>query len=137
SILDAVFVRRILIVSLLIGGATMFVFYAERAQGAPLAQAQTAAVTMLALGQLAYLFNCRFLDASSLTLGVLRGNRVIWISAVSLVALQCVFVYAPFMHLWFRSAPIGLEEWGKTLALAVVVFLLVEVVKGVRRALQK
>src|SRR5690606_33260353 len=116
SILDAVFVRRVVIVSLLIGGATLFAFYAERAQGAPLAQAQTTAVTMLTPGQLAYLFVCRFLDASSLSLDVLRGNRVIWIAAGLLVALQCLFVYAPFMHLWFRSAPIGLEEWGKTLA---------------------
>ena len=129
SILDAVFARRILAVSLLIGGATMFAFYAERAVGAPLAEAQTTAVTMLALGQLAYLFNCRFLDRSSLTLDVLRGNRVIWLSAASLIALQCVFVYVPFMHDWFGSAPVGLDAWGKTLGLAVVVFLLVEVVK--------
>ncbi|GAB6939529.1 cation-transporting P-type ATPase [Isoptericola variabilis] len=134
SILDAAFVRRILIVSVLIGGATLVVFYAERAQGAPLAEAQTTAVTMLALGQLAYLFNCRFLDRSSLTVDVLRGNRVIWLSAVALIALQCVFVYAPFMHDWFDAAPIGLEEWGKTLGLAIVVFLLVEVVKAVGRA---
>ncbi|SKC59911.1 HAD-IC family P-type ATPase [Krasilnikoviella flava] len=134
SILDAAFVRRILVVSLLIGGATLFVFYAERAQGAPLAEAQTTAVTMLALGQLAYLFNCRFLDRSSLTLDVLRGNRVIWVSAAALLALQCVFVYAPFMHDWFAAAPIGLEEWGKTAGLALVVFLLVEVVKAVGRA---
>ncbi|GAB3095891.1 cation-transporting P-type ATPase [Isoptericola nanjingensis] len=137
SILDAAFVRRILIVSLLIGGATLLVFYAERAQGAPLAEAQTTAVTMLALGQLAYLFNCRFLDRSSLTLDVLRGNRVIWISAVALLALQCVFVYTPFMHDCFDSSPIGVEEWGKTLGLAVVVFLLVEVVKAVGRARQR
>ncbi|MFE6967986.1 HAD-IC family P-type ATPase [Isoptericola sp. NPDC057653] len=134
SILDAVFVRRILIVSLLIGGATLLVFYAERAQGAPIAEAQTAAVTMLALGQLAYLFNCRFLDRSSLTVDVLRGNRVVWISAVALVALQCVFVYAPFMHSWFDSAPISGLQWAKTVGLAVVVFLLVEVVKAVGRA---
>ncbi|MCK9794073.1 HAD-IC family P-type ATPase [Isoptericola sp. 4D.3] len=134
SILDAAFVRRILVVSLLIGGATLFAFYAERAQGAPLAEAQTTAVTMLALGQLAYLFNCRFLDRSSLTLDVLRGNRVVWVSAAALIALQCVFVYTPFMHTWFDSAPIGLEEWAKTLGLALVVFLLVEGVKAVGRA---
>jgi len=134
SILDAPFVRRILVVSLLIGGATLLVFYAERAQDAPVAEAQTTAVTMLALGQLAYLFNCRFLDRSSLTVDVLRGNRVVWISAAALVALQCVFIYAPFMHSWFDSAPIGWEEWGKTFGLAVVVFLLVEVVKAVGRA---
>ncbi|MEL7978074.1 HAD-IC family P-type ATPase [Isoptericola sp. F-RaC21] len=133
SILDAAFVRRILVVSLLIGGATLFVFYAERAQGAPLAEAQTTAVTMLALGQLAYLFNCRFLDRSSLTVDVLRGNRVVWLSAVALVALQCVFVYTPFMHDWFDSAAIGWAEWGKTAGLALVVFLLVEAVKAVGR----
>ena len=133
SILDGAYVRRILLVSLLIGGATILLFYVERAQGVPIAEAQTTAVTMLALGQLAYLFNCRFLDRSSLTLDVLRGNRVIWISAVTLLALQAVFVYAPFMHSWFDSAPIDVVEWGKTLGLALVVFLLVEVVKWVGR----
>ncbi|KZM77264.1 carbonate dehydratase [Cellulosimicrobium sp. I38E] len=133
SILDGAYVRRILLVSLLIGGATILLFYVERAQGVPIAEAQTTAVTMLALGQLAYLFNCRFLDRSSLTLDVLRGNRVVWISAVTLLALQAVFVYAPFMHSWFDSAPIDVVEWGKTLGLAFVVFLLVEVIKWVGR----
>ncbi|MFJ2519290.1 cation-translocating P-type ATPase [Cellulosimicrobium cellulans] len=133
SILDGAYVRRILLVSLLIGGATILLFYVERAQGVPIAEAQTTAVTMLALGQLAYLFNCRFLDRSSLTLDVLRGNRVVWISAVTLLALQAVFVYAPFMHSWFDSAPIDVVEWGKTLGLALVVFLLVEVIKWVGR----
>ncbi len=133
SILDGAYVRRILLVSLLIGGATILLFYVERAQGVPLAEAQTTAVTMLALGQLAYLFNCRSLDRSSLTLDVLRGNRVVWVSAATLLALQAVFVYAPFMHSWFDSAPIALAEWGKTLGLALVVFLLVEVIKWVGR----
>ena len=133
SILDGAYVRRILLVSLLIGGATILLFYVERAQGVPLAEAQTTAVTMLALGQLAYLFNCRFLDRPSLTLDVLRGNRVVWVSAATLLALQAVFVYAPFMHSWFDSAPIALAEWGKTLGLALVVFLLVEVIKWVGR----
>ncbi|WP_435736158.1 HAD-IC family P-type ATPase [Cellulosimicrobium sp. PMB13] len=133
SILDGAYLRRILLVSLLIGGATILLFYVERAQGVPLEEAQTTAVTMLALGQLAYLFNCRFLDRSSLTLDVLRGNRVIWISAATLLVLQAVFVYAPFMHTWFESAPIDAAEWGKTIGLSVVVFLLVEVTKWVDR----
>jgi magnesium-transporting ATPase (P-type) len=133
NILDAVFLRRILVVSLLIGGATMALFSWERAQGAPLAEAQTTAVTMLALGQLAYLFSCRFLDRSSLTLDVLRGNRVIWISAVALVVLQCVFVYVPVMHDWFDSAAIGIGAWARCAGLSVVVFGLVEAVKWLGR----
>ena len=50
-----------------------------------------------------------------------------------LLALQCVFIYAPFMHIWFDSAPIGLAEWGRIFGMAVVVFLLVEVGKWVIR----
>ncbi len=137
SILTAAYLRRILLVSVLIGGATMAVYFIERDQGMGVAEAQTTAVTMLALGQLAYLFNCRFLDRSSITPAVLQGNRAIWYSAGSLLALQAVFVYAPFMHSWFGSAPIGLREWGITLGLAIVVFLLVEAAKALGRTRQR
>ncbi|MFJ2298426.1 cation-translocating P-type ATPase [Oerskovia paurometabola] len=137
SILTAAYLRRVLLVSVLIGGATMAVYFIERDQGMGVAEAQTTAVTMLALGQLAYLFNCRFLDRSSITTAVLKGNRAVWYSAGSLLALQAVFVYAPFMHSWFGSAPIGLREWGITLGLAVVVFLLVEAAKALGRARQR
>ncbi|MBD7951349.1 HAD-IC family P-type ATPase [Oerskovia sp. Sa4CUA1] len=137
SILTAAYLRRILLVSVLIGGATMAVYFIERDQGMGVAEAQTTAVTMLALGQLAYLFNCRFLDRSSITPAVLQGNRAIWYSAGSLLALQAVFVYAPFMHSWFGSAPIGPREWGITLLLAIVVFLLVEAAKALGRARQR
>lgn len=133
SILGAVHLRRILLVSLLIGGATLALFHLERANGSSLAEAQTTAVTMLALGQLAYLFNCRFLDGSSLTLDVLRGNRVVWISAAALIALQALFVYAPFMHSLFDAAPIGPRQWGATVGFAVGVFLVVELVKWIGR----
>ncbi|QEO15937.1 HAD-IC family P-type ATPase [Agromyces intestinalis] len=132
-ILDAPALRRIALVSVLIGGATLGVFYAERAAGYELATAQTTAVTMLALGQLAYLFNCRFLDRSSLTVDVLRGNRVVWWSAIALIVLQLVFVYAPFMHTWFGSAAIGPREWGLTAAIALAVFLIVEAAKAIAR----
>ena len=134
SIVPASGVRRIALVAVLIGGATMAVFFSEYDRGVPLAQAQTTAVTMLALGQLAYLFSCRFLDRSSLTLDVLRGNRTMWLSAAALIVLQLVFCYAPFAHAWFGSAPTGLREWLMTAALAVVIFLLTEAAKAVSRA---
>ncbi|MEG3615387.1 HAD-IC family P-type ATPase [Isoptericola haloaureus] len=133
-ILDGVLMRRIVLVSLLIGGATLFVFYRARAAGVPVAEAQTTAVTMLALGQLAYLFNCRLLDRSSLTFDVLRGNPAVWISVTVLLVLQAGFVYAPFMHTWFGSAPLGPSEWASAAALSGVVFLLVEGAKAWGRA---
>lgn len=112
--------------SLLIGGSTLVVYLLERDLGETHAVAQTTAVTMLVLGQFAFLLSCRFLNSSSLTWRVLTGNRVLWISTAALLVLQVVFIYAPPMNAWFGSAPIGPREWGMTAAIAVVVFLVTE-----------
>jgi magnesium-transporting ATPase (P-type) len=137
SLIGRAYMGRILWVSLLISGATIAVFFLELAMGSTLAVAQTTAVTMLTLSQVAFLFNSRFLMASSLNLAVLRGNPVIWISAGALLILQLVFVYTPFMNLWFDSAPIGLREWGYTLGLSAAIFLFVEIGKSIERVVAR
>ncbi|RMI04753.1 HAD family hydrolase [Cellulomonas triticagri] len=134
SVISRRSLRHVVVVSLLIGGATLAVFFIER-ERTSYAVAQTTAVAMLALGQLAYLFNCRFLGQSSLTWRVLRGNRVVWIATGALLALQALFTYVPFMNRWFDSAPISLREWSLTLGFAILVFLLVEGMKALERAL--
>ncbi|MCJ1697930.1 HAD-IC family P-type ATPase [Rathayibacter caricis] len=135
GILDRSYVGRIVWVTALITAATIGVFFYEIGIGATSAQAQTTAVTMLTLGQLAFLFSCRFLRASSLRLAVLRGNRAIWISGATLLLLQLVFMYAPFMHPWFHSAPLGVREWAYTAGIAAAIFLLTETGKAVERRL--
>ena len=132
-LLDARMGVRIAVISLLIGAATMFTFYFEDGHGESIAQSQTTAVTTLALSQLAYLFSCRFLDRSSLSVAVLRGNRVIYISAVTLIVLQLAFVYLPFMHDWFGSDMIGWHQWGLSALLAIVIFLLAEANKALTK----
>jgi magnesium-transporting ATPase (P-type) len=135
SILTPALLRHILIVSLLIGGATLGVFAYEMAHDEPLPQVQATAVTMLAFGQLAFLFSCRFLDRSSVTLDVLRGNRTVWWSAAALVALQVAFVYTPALQRLFDVTSIGPDEWALILGLSVVVFLLAETAKALSRRL--
>ncbi|WP_244929098.1 HAD-IC family P-type ATPase [Nocardioides sp. W7] len=137
ALLTRAFLGRILLVSALIGGVTLALFYYELENGAPVDEARTTAVTMLALAQLAYLLNCRFLERSSLSLDVLRGNRAVWWSALALLTLQVLFVYAPFMHTWFGSAPLGVREWVLTAVLAVVVLVVVEAIKAVDRVLAR
>lgn len=133
SVISRESLRHVVVASLLIGGATLAVFSIERYRGTAPDVAQTTAVTMLALGQLAYLFNCRFLGESSLTVRVLRGNKVVWIAAGALIALQLFFTYVPFMNSWFDSAPIGPREWALTTGFAILVFLLVEAMKAITR----
>ncbi|MGN8247213.1 cation-translocating P-type ATPase [Cellulomonas soli] len=124
----------ILFASVAIGTATLVVFLVEKDQlGAPDATAQTAAVTVLAAAQLGYLFSCRLLGSTSLTWRVLVGNRLVWVAAAALLVLQLVFTYAPFMHDWFGSAPIGWRDWGLAVLGGAVVFLLNEAAKAVGR----
>jgi magnesium-transporting ATPase (P-type) len=121
----------IALVSILVAGAAITEFFVARAGGYPLAVAQTAAVNLLALGQLAYLLNCRFVTSSSLRLEVFRGNPWVWRMAGALIVLQLVFTYAPFMHGWFHTAPITIRGWSVAIALSIVIFLIVEVAKWV------
>lgn len=123
--------------SLLIGGVTLAVYLVEKALGEGDGVARTSAVTVLALGQVAFLLSCRFLTRSSLTPRVLVGNRVVWLAVGVLLVLQLVFTYAPFMHTWFESAPLAPREWALAVAGAVVVFLLTEALKAVERRVHR
>jgi magnesium-transporting ATPase (P-type) len=122
---------RIAFVSLLIGGATIAVFLYEEHRGYSIEMAQTMAVNTLVLGQVFYLFNSRFLRESSLRLDLLFTNRVVWIAIGVLVVLQLMFVYVPFLNLWFHSAPIPAGGWLLPIAIGLVIFLAVEAEKAV------
>lgn len=124
----------VLVVSLVIGGAAMGVFYGVVAAGEDIEVARTEAVLMLALGQLAYLFNCRFLSRSSLTLDVLRGNRAVWWSAIALIVLQVIYTYVPFMNVLFDSRPLAATAWILPIVVSIGIFLAVEALKAALRA---
>jgi magnesium-transporting ATPase (P-type) len=135
SILPREYLARIAYVSVLIAGATMAVFYLARSWGWPTDEAQTMAVTMLALGQIAYLFNARSLRESSLRREMITGNPVVWVVVGIMIALQLLFVYAPFMHSWFGSAALPVIGWVLPLVLSVAIFGLVELGKALFRRL--
>ena len=123
----------VLLVSALLGGAALLIFEFVSRSGASVEVARTQAVTMLALGQLAYLFNCRFLGHTSLTWSVLRGNRIVWVSAGALLALQLIYTYVPAMQSLFGSAPLSLQGWLLPLGVSLVLFLAIEALKPLVR----
>jgi magnesium-transporting ATPase (P-type) len=127
---------RIAFVSVLIGGATLTVFRFEEHKGYSIETAQTMAVNTLVLGQLFYLFNARFIHESSLRFDLLFTNRVVWISIGVLIVLQLLFVYVPFLNLWFHSAPIGARDWFLPIGIGAFVFLAVEAEKAFIRRLK-
>lgn len=91
------------------------------------------AVNTLVLGQLFYLFNSRFLRESSLRLGLLFTNRMAWIAVGVLIVLQLLFVYVPFLNVWFHSAPIAPRDWLLPIGIGLAIFLVVEAEKAFLR----
>ncbi|MDZ4851280.1 MAG: cation-transporting P-type ATPase [Pirellulaceae bacterium] len=131
-ILTGVLLGRIVLVSLipLVGAFGSF----EWALGKELgdAYARTVAVNVIVAVQLFYLFNCRSLTKSMFQLGVFSNP---WIGAGvgSMVTLQLLFTYAPFMNRFFHSAPIGWDAWWRILLTGLVAYVIVGLEKWVRQ----
>ncbi|MGK2942541.1 MAG: cation-translocating P-type ATPase [Immundisolibacter sp.] len=124
---------RIAYVSLLMIAVTFTVFEWELARGSSIEVARTAAVNMLVVGELVYLFNVRHFTASAFTRDILTANPVaLWMS-VLLIAFQLLFTYAPPMQELFHTAPLDAASWLVILVLGLGKFLAVEAEKTVLR----
>ena len=136
-ILGRLLLWRAGLVSVLIGGATIILFEVQLRAGLPLAVARTMAINTLVIAQACYLFNSRFLSASSLRLERLFTNRVAWLATGLLIVLQLAFVYLPLMHTWFGTAALAAQHWLLPLLIGGLVFALIEADKALARRLQR
>jgi magnesium-transporting ATPase (P-type) len=82
----------------------------------------------LVAGQLFYLFNCRKIKLPSIGKGFF-SNQYAFIAAAALIALQMVFVYAPFMNTFFGTAAIDAGLWLYPSVSGLIVFIVVEIEK--------
>jgi potassium/sodium efflux P-type ATPase len=103
AILSGYLLWRIFLVSVLIAAAALFLFFRELDYGASLQGAQTVAVNVLVVGQFFYLFNSRFIMASSLTIKRLFSNPYALYAGGVLFLLQVSFTYLPIMNTWFGT----------------------------------
>ncbi len=124
-------VIRTCYVSLLLVGGVFGLFKYALAHGASLAEARTVATTMLIMGELFYLFNCRSLTRSAFAIG-LFSNPWIWVGCSLMIASQSLFVFAPFMNLMFHSAPMQLIEWEEILGVCLLISAVVGIEKYIR-----
>ncbi|MFN2268753.1 MAG: HAD-IC family P-type ATPase, partial [Desulfonatronovibrio sp.] len=133
SIISKYFLWRITFISVLIGGATLGVFHLEMRMGMDVDMVRTVCVNTLVAGQLFYLFNSRFLREAAWLPSRLFTNKAALVAAGALILFQLIFVYAPFMHIWFGSAPLEIRHWLIPLGIGLLVFILAEAEKAVYR----
>ncbi|MBE2258875.1 MAG: HAD-IC family P-type ATPase [Rhodobacteraceae bacterium] len=135
ALITRVLAARIAYVSALMVVVTFSVFEWELARGSSVETARTAAVNMLVVGELLYLFHVRHFTASAFTRETLTGNPVaLWVSA-TLIAFQLLFTYAPALQEVFHSEGLDAASWLVILALGAGKFLAVEAEKAVLRRL--
>jgi magnesium-transporting ATPase (P-type) len=124
---------RIGFVSALLVAGSLGLFLWEEARGATLETARTAAVNVLVVGEIVYLFNCRHLRGSVLHLEGLVGNPFVLLAVAVLAVFQLLFTYLPAMQAMFGSADLDLAAWARIGLFGVVLLLVVELEKLVLR----
>lgn len=129
-------IMRTLLVGTLIMLSSFLLFRYELSLGASLEEARTVATTVFIVLEGFYLFNCRSLRSSVREIGWF-SNKWVYYGALAMLALQLIFIHAPFMNALFYSAPIDLYSWLRILAAGIGLFVIVSLEKTIRRKFSK
>jgi Ca2+-transporting ATPase len=136
-LLDAVLLRRVVLVGMLMVAGAFGLYAWKMAHGGTLAEARTLAVNVFVLAEMFYLFNCRSLTEPAWRLPVF-SNPWVWLGAAFMLSLQLLFTYAPFMQRMFGTAPLTLADWlAAALAASLVPLLVIAEMTVTRRRLSR
>ena len=120
---------RLGLVSVLLVSATFGLFSWALAQGESIEVARTIAVNTLMLGEIAYLFNTRYLLAPVLNRHGLGGNPYVLLSVALTVLIQLAYTYTTPLQWLFSSAALHINWWLAMGLCALGVLLAVELEK--------
>ncbi len=129
SIFSGVFVWRLIFVSLILVSGVFLLFNYEYHLTYDIASARTAAVNTIVFGEIFYLFNCRRISSSSVSLQGIFGNHVVLIAVCVVIIFQLLLTYSPLMQTLFSTSAIDVYAWIRILLFGLLLFLLVETEK--------
>lgn len=136
-LIDAYFMFRIIYVSILIGGGTLFLSVMLHNSGRyDDTTIRTVTMQAIVISQMFHLFNNRSLRRSAFCCGFFT-NKAIFVVGVLMVILQLSITYIPFMNSVFGTSPLPLRYWGYPIALGLVVFFVVEIEKWIMRIIDR
>jgi cation-transporting P-type ATPase F len=121
---------RIGLVGVMLLTGAFGLFQWELAHGQTLANARTVAVNVFVFGQLFYLFNCRSLHCSIISIGFF-SNPLLIVGVIIMVSVQLLFTYGLTMNRLFGSSPIDGFEWLLIIMVGIIIYLIIEVEKSV------
>lgn len=128
----ALILRTGLVSVVMLAGALWLFFFELNSEGHPIEMARTAVINVVVIVEIGYLFNCRSLHHSVLTLGIF-SNRPAIAGAIAMIGVQLFFTYSPLMHAAFHTAAIDVGAWMRIAAVSAISFAIVEIEKWMRR----
>jgi len=135
-LLSSYFIWRILFVSVLIGGWTLWLNMYLLDKGCCLKYVNTITLQTIVIAQMFHLFNNRSIRESAFKNNIFSNKAVIVVCAL-LFVLQGAITYLPFMNATFGTVPLELTHWKYPFMLGIAIFLIVEVEKAIMRKIDK
>ena len=133
SLISAELAWRTLLVSVWAAGLVFWQFGDYLRHGASVELARAVAVNTLVMIEAVYLINCRFLDASVLTPAIFRRAGPMLGAIVGVVVLQLLYSYLPWSQQLFGLESLSAADWLRLTAVALSIFVVVELEKALRR----
>ena len=124
---------RMVLVTMLMVVTALGLFIYDISQDVPIEVARTTAVNMIVMAEVFYLFNARYLRASSLSIEGLFGSRPVLVTIGIALLLQVAFTYLPFMQVLFETRGLSFIEWMRIILIGALIFLIVELEKTIAR----
>ena len=126
---------RIVFVSMLFVAGAFGMFFWGRERGLNLEAARTLVVNTIVVMEIFYLFSVRYTYGNALTWQGVLGTPAVFLGIGVVTLAQLAFTFLPPMQAIFGSRAIALSDGAMALGVGVVLLLVVEVEKRVRRAL--
>ena len=118
------------------------VFWAKSYQNgvdpdADLRELRSQAINTLDFGAISVTLSARFTYNSSFHPRIFKGNKFAWYSVAIVAVLQVFITYCPGLNsVVFGMGPMNGIQWGITILMMVLVFIIMEVEKMIRRGLK-
>ena len=135
-LLNGYFIWRIIFVSVLIGGVTLWINVDLYEQGFSQNYIQTITLQNIVIAQMFHLFNSRTIRGNAFKQNFF-SNKAVFVVCGLLFILQGAITYLPFMNSTFGTVPLGWADWQQPFMLGIGVFLIVEIEKAVMRRIDK
>jgi magnesium-transporting ATPase (P-type) len=128
-------VWRVIFVSLIFLVGALAIFFYALNKGLDVDTARTMVVNTIIVLEIFYLFNVRYLHATSFTWRGALGTPPVLIAVGIVVAAQLAFTYWPVMHHLFATKPVALPDGLLIIGVGVVAMIVLEAEKHLMRRL--